>query len=288
MTYKGGEERNIDRETVAGFGDEWGRFDQTELPEIELEKLFAQYFSVFPWESLPDGAEGFDLGCGSGRWAKLVAPRVGRLHCIDPSLALEIARKNLAWNGNCLFHRAAVDAMPIADGSMDFGYSLGVLHHVPDTQKGIDACVEKLKPGAPLLLYLYYAFDNRAWWFRAIWRVSDLFRIVISRLPHGLRYCASQVISVCVYYPLARFALLLSRLGLDVGAFPLSRYKNLSFYTMRTDALDRFGTRLEQRFSRQQIKAMMETAGLERIRFFDGEPYWCVVGHRSRLEKTSN
>ena len=59
---------------------------------------------------------------------------------------------------------------------------------------------------------------------------------------------------------------------------PLSYYRNLGFYTMRTDALDRFGTRLEQRFSRKAIRAMMESAGLMNIRFSDAEPYWVACG----------
>ena len=45
---------------------------------------------------------------------------------------------------------------------MDFGYSLGVLHHIPDTCAGIKACARLLKRGGPFLVYLYYAFDNRA------------------------------------------------------------------------------------------------------------------------------
>jgi hypothetical protein len=50
---------------------------------------------------------------------------------------------------------------------------------------------------------------------------------------------------------------------------------------MRTDALDRFGTRLEQRFTRDQIRAMMTAAGLIRIRFGDAIPYWTAVGFKS-------
>jgi len=65
----------------------------------------------------------------------------------------------------------------------------------------------------------------------------------------------------------------------------LSGYRNLSFYTMRTDALDRFGTRLEQRFSRERIKAMMEQAGLERVEFSASEPFWCAVGYRCSIDK---
>ncbi|MHB8915503.1 MAG: class I SAM-dependent methyltransferase [Thiobacillus sp.] len=288
MSKKKNMETNVDHETVEGFGDEWVRFDQSELPEQEHKALFESYFSVFPWHILPKNAEGFDLGCGSGRWAKLVAPRVGLLHCIDPSIALDIARRNLAQLRNCAFHSATVDAIPLEDASMDFGYSLGVLHHVPDAQAGIEACVKKLKHGAPFLVYLYYAFDNRPWWFRAIWRLSDILRTMVSRLPHGLRYFSSQVLALFVYLPLARFSWVVGKTGFNVSNFPLSAYRNRSFYTMRTDALDRFGTRLEQRFSREQIKVMMKQAGLERIEFSASEPFWCAVGYRSPIDKVVN
>jgi len=76
---------NLDVKTVSGFGDEWTRFDQTGLSEREREELFDRYFHIFPWQLLPADPVGFDLGCGSGRWASLVAPRVRRLHCIDAS-----------------------------------------------------------------------------------------------------------------------------------------------------------------------------------------------------------
>ena len=67
-----------------------------------------------------------------------------------------------------------------------------------------------------------------------------------------------------------RFAFLMERLGMLSGkaaALPLVFYRYLSFYTMRTDALNRFSTRLEQRFTRKQIEAMILAAGLTNIRF---------------------
>ena len=276
MTLK----KNLDSRTIAGFGDEWTRFDQSELSENENRELFDNYFSLFPWEVLNENAQGFDLGCGSGRWAKLVAPRVGHLYCIDPSSALDVARKNLSHLPNCDFYNVSVDAIPLQDSSMDFCYSLGVLHHVPDTEAGIKACVDKLKVGAPFLIYLYYAFDNRPWWFIAIWRLSDVLRKVISRLPNGLRFFASQIIALLIYFPLAKTSRLLEDIGVNVDNFPLSGYRNCNFYTMRTDALDRLGTRLEKRFKKTQILSMMEKAGLEHIKFSKNMPFWCAVGFR--------
>ncbi len=264
---------------VAGFGDEWSRFDQSALSEVELSAMFDNYFNIFPWDLLPQGAVGFDLGCGSGRWARLVAPRVGTLHLIDPSDAITVAERNLAGNTNCIFHRSDAASIPLEDMSCDFGYSLGVLHHVSDTEGGLRSCVSKLKPGAPFLLYLYYRFDNRPVWFRAVWKVSDVLRRAICRLPHSLRFVVSQLIAAVVYLPLARFSALLEKLGADVSRFPLSQYRSNSFYTMRTDALDRFGTRLEKRFTKAEMKEMMERCGLEKIRF-STTSFWTAVGFK--------
>ncbi len=276
-------DKNIDESTVKGFGDEWERFDQSALSTEERQKIFDSYFSVFPWQKLTPDSVGFDLGCGSGRWAKLMAPLVGRLHCIDPSSGIEIARRNLAGNLNCEFYRAGVDVIPLSDGSMDFGYSLGVLHHIPDTQSAMTMCVNKLKPGAPFLVYLYYAFDNRPRWFREIWKLSEVMRYGVSKLPYVLRYFVSQIIAGFVYIPFAKTAYVLEKLGLNVSNIPLSAYRHLTFYTMRTDALDRFGTRLEQRFTKAQIQEMMETAGLEDIVFSNEVPFWCAVGIRKSM-----
>lgn len=272
---------NIDLKVVEGFGDEWTEFDQSDLPPEELLHHFGNYFRIFPFEDLPADSEGFDLGCGSGRWAALVAPRVGRLHCIDPSdKALDVARTTLAGSPNVDFTCADAGAIPLADYSQDFGYSLGVLHHIPDTQMAMAQCVRKLRSGAPFLVYLYYRFDNRPMWFQMVWRMSDLGRRFISALPFGIRKMVTKVIAAAIYYPLARFALLLERAGRNVSNFPLSYYRDASFYTMATDSLDRFGTRLEHRYTRSEIEVMMRACGLDNIKFSDGAPFWVACGRK--------
>lgn len=271
--------QNVDCRTVSSFGDEWSRFDQSALPEVELSRLFEAYFHAFPWNRVPVEAQGFDMGCGSGRWARLVAPRVGLLHCIDPSAAaLAVARAALSGQDNVRFIHASANDVPLPKASLDFGYSLGVLHHVPDAEAALKACASLLKPGAPLLVYLYYRFDNRPLWFRLIWRISELLRAVVSRLPSSAKFMVTDAVALVVYLPLARLAWLTESLGGDTRNFPLQFYRGASFYTMRTDARDRFGTPLEQRFTRAEISAMMERAGCVDIVFSEREPYWCAVG----------
>jgi len=269
---------NLDKNTVSSFGNEWDNFDQSKMSNIETQKIFDEYFKIFPFNKLTHDSEGFDMGCGSGRWARLISPKVKRLHCIDPSSAVEVARRNLSDFNNITFHKSSVDNVPLLESSQDFGYSLGVLHHVPNTEKAIKSCASLLKTGAPLLLYLYYKFDNKPFFYRAIWSVSDIFRRVIYRLPFTVRGVVTDAIATVVYFPLARLSNFLYLLGANVSNIPLSYYKDHTFYTMRTDSRDRFGTPLEKRFTRSQIEKMMRSSGLSNIYFSDSAPYWCVVG----------
>jgi len=270
---------NKNEDVINGFGDEWTRFDQSCLDDNDLQNVFNDYFSVFPWDLVSSESSGFEMGCGSGRWAQLVAPRVRELHCIDASSeALNVAKKLLSNHANCKFHLASVDEIPLKDSSQDFAYSLGVLHHVPNMKEAMRSCVSKLKSGAPFLIYCYYRFDNKPVWFRLLWKMSDIMRKAISRLPYWARYYVSQVIAFIIYFPLARVSYVLEKLGIDVLNFPLSYYRDKTLYVMRTDSLDRFGTRLEHRVTKGEMRGMMLDAGLNNIKFSEKAPFWCAVG----------
>ena len=103
------------------------------------------------------------------------------------------------------------------------------------------------------LLYLYYSFDNRSLPYRFVWRISNIMRIIISNLPIKIKNVACDLLAILIYFPLARFSLLLHFININSESIPLSYYKDKSFYTMRTDSLDRFGTKLEKRFTKSEI-----------------------------------
>ena len=274
--------KNLDKKTVQSFGDEWLHFDQTGMKNDEAYKIFKNYFSIFPFNKLSKKSEGFDMGCGSGRWAKFIAPKVGLLHCIDPSNAIEVAKKNLNKFKNINYYKKSLDKNNLQEKSQDFGYSLGVLHHVPNTKLAINSCVKLLKTGAPFLLYIYYSFDNRPVWFKLLWFMSNYMRLMIQRLPKFLKFLICDIIAIFIYYPLARLLLLIENLGFVLKNFPLYFYRSKSFYVMRTDSRDRFGTPLEKRFTKKEIYKMMKESGLMNIKFKDGEPFWTAIGFKKK------
>jgi ubiquinone/menaquinone biosynthesis C-methylase UbiE len=272
---------NVDLRTIDGFGLQWRDFDQAHSASGDLDQAFGKYFEGFPWSGIDQRSIGLDAGCGSGRWAKFVAPKVGKLICVDASAgAAKVAQANLESFDNCSVQVCTLEEIPIADNTLDFAYCLGVLHYIPDPGSALSAIVRKLKPGAPLLLYVYYALDNRSMWFRCIFRGVDLVRRAIAKMPYTIRRALSDVIAASVYLPLARLSRFLESKGFDVTGIPLSAYRHRSFYTMRTDCLDRFGNHLEHRFTRQQLHALLEEAGMTNIVIPTDEPYWRALAEK--------
>lgn len=266
---------NLTKSVIEDFGKEWKNFSQKELNEEELKNNFLQYFGIFPLNELDKNKEGFDLGCGSGRWAKLVAPKVKKLNCIDPSAeALNVAKYNLQSFDNVNFIKKNISEIELDDLSQDFGYCLGVLHHTNELELGLNFCNRVLKKNSPFLIYLYYNFDNRPKYYRVIWKFSDYFRKIISTFPFGLKKLITDLIASIIYLPLAKISKFISKMKFDVFNIPLSDYKNKSFYTMRTDALDRFGTKLERRFTKKEIEILLHEYGFKDIVFSSNMPYW--------------
>ena len=271
---------NIDAVTVESFGDEWLKFDAFSAEEIK--NAGDQYFDIVTPEMLHEKSKVLDLGCGSGRWTKYMADKAGFIEAVDPSEAVFSAAAVYGELPNVRFSQAGVDTIPFADESFDFVISLGVLHHIPDTAKALKTLMQKLKPGGFTLIYLYYALDNRGYFYRLIFNLSTLLRRVISKLPKGLKHFVCDVLAVFIYLPFVGLSKLIKALipGKLFLKVPLTYYRDKSWNIIRNDALDRFGTPLEQRFSKLEITEMLEKAGMHNLVFSDGEPYWHVVAEK--------
>lgn len=273
---------NLDPHTVEGFGREWQKFRNDVIDDSVLKHLFNDYFSLVDWGALSASAIGADLGCGSGRWARFARTYLCHLVLVDASSeALLVAKNNLTFCNNVSFVQASIGHLPFRDNSLDFAYSLGVVHHLPDPYHGIRDIISKLKPGGFVLLYIYYALENKHWLYRRLWLGTDFVRRRVSVLPFAARYYISQVAALAVYWPLARIGRLLLKFGIKLKNWPLLFYSDKPFYVMRNDALDRFGTRIEHRFTKKEIEDILVRMGCVNIKFSERAPFWVVLAQKN-------
>jgi SAM-dependent methyltransferase/uncharacterized protein YbaR (Trm112 family) len=266
---------------VDRFDREWAQFHS--MSAGERARVFASYFDIVDADTLRAGNVVLDAGCGSGRWSYEMAERGTHVVAMDLGLSIEIAERNTrGLPVRCV--QADVRDTPFRPDTFDFACTLGVLHHVPETGAALAAICRTVKPGGAILLYLYYALETRPGWYRSLFKVADGLRKTLSAAPQGLTRSITGVIAAIVYWPLARSARLLRRLGFTsiAAALPLAFYADLSFTTMRNDSLDRFGTGLEKRFTRNAVAELLANAGMQGILVSDQAPHWHALGQKGR------
>lgn len=272
-------DKNIDHKTVDSFGEEWTKFNS--FSDEEIVNIGNEYFDILP-DSITVDSYVLDMGCGSGRWSYYLAPKVKGIEAVDPSDAVFIASDMLSEFENVRVTKASAESIPFPDNSFDLVFSLGVLHHIPDTEEAMKRCVEKVKQGGFFLVYLYYSLDNRGFFYKMIFKMSNLLRYLVSKLPATLKKIVCDVLAVIIYMPLVSLSRFLNWIGLTKlsDKIPLAYYKNKSWNVIKNDSLDRFGTPLEQRFSKKQIEEMMTNCGLTNIVFSQNKPYWHAIGQK--------
>lgn len=271
---------NIDAKVVEAFGEEWLKFNS--FDEQTINTIAAEYFDIISEEMVNKNTYAIDIGCGTGRWSKFISKRAGFVECVDPSQAIFAADVLLSGSDNIRLTQASTESLPFPDETFDFAMSIGVLHHIPDTQKAMLDCVKKVKHGGYFYCYLYYSLDNRHPLYRLMFRSSNVLRLFVSSLPQGIKKVVCDILAVVLYMPWVLLARFFVAIGMRNFAkkIPLAAYENKSFFVIRNDSLDRFGTTLEQRFSKKEVIEMMEKCGLSDILVSPNTPFYHAVGKR--------
>ena len=274
------EGENIDHVVVEGFGEEWLKF--TDFSEEEILAMSAEYFDILTDKIVNKKSYAADIGCGSGRWTRALSDRAGFIEAIDPSNAVIAADELLRDVTNVRITKASVETIPFPDETFDFAMSVGVLHHIPDTQKAMADCVKKVKKNGYFFTYLYYNLETRSAVYKSLFFISDGIRNMVSKMPSGLKKFSCDLLAVTTYMPVICVGRLLRSIKMEKAAarMPLAQYQDKSFFVIRNDALDRYGTTLEQRFSKAEVISMMEKSGLTDIIVSPISPFYHAVGRR--------
>ncbi len=263
-----------ERRTMASYSYQWRKFSDM-FPH--WEQVFRD--SVQP--ITPDffrGRLGLDAGCGFGRSLYYAASYGAEMIGLDLSEAVEAARGNVGHLPNVHLVQADIFHPPFADQSLDFVYSIGVLHHLPDPEAGFSSLAKRLKPGAPIFIWVYARGRGRQIPF------LTLMRAVSTRVPFQLLdalcwlLAAGQwVLWILPYRLLNRIPLRLTRAL--ARRLPFTLYARYPFRVLRTDWFDGLSVPLQRYYRREEIAGWFKREGLQRITI---APAWAgrALGYR--------
>jgi SAM-dependent methyltransferase len=248
------------RRTQASFGYEWTHFsDWRESGTTN----FKDYFAGVDLAALADAAV-LDAGCGMGRHARQIARHANQVVAVDFSCAIDPARRNTADRPNVECMQADLLALPFEDASFDFVYSLGVLHHLDETERALGELVRTLKPGGRLRVYLYW---KRHGWKGRLLNAVTAARRVTTRLPFPALRAACRVLSVALFAGVVLPYRALSAAGVRaIEDWPLFVYSKYPFYILYNDQFDRFSAPIEKRYDKDEVRDLFGRAGLVDVR----------------------
>ena len=272
-------DENLDQGVIDSFGHEWATFDYRETETSDaLDVQFQAYCTPLDLNQFdPKKSIAGDFGAGSGRWAGRLTPYFSQVYALEPSDgASDVLKNKFSGEAKIVVLQETVGANSIPLESLDLAMSLGVLHHIPDTGLAIKDVSRRIKSGGVFLCYLYYNLENKPGFYKLIFKAVNAVRKVISGLPQRIKQIVTSAIAAVIYWPLARFSKALSKFGIHTSNIPLHHYADMPFVMLANDALDRFGTTLEQRFSKAEITEMLRAADFDisTLKFSDIEPFW--------------
>jgi SAM-dependent methyltransferase len=185
------EVQEVEQRTADAFGYEWTRYS-------ELAERYRQQF--LDWLR-PVTADFFrdklvlEGGCGKGRHSALAAEFGARdVVSLDLGEAVEAAFANTRHLENVHIVQADLNRPPVKR-QFDYAFSIGVLHHLPDPERGFQALVSRLKPGGAISAWVY-GREGNGW---IVYGVTPMREHVTSHLPHALLDVLSGVLTVPVW-----------------------------------------------------------------------------------------
>ncbi len=166
-------------------------------------------------------------------------------------------------------------ALPFASNAFDGAYSYGVVHHTVDAAGAVREIVRVLKPGAPLLIYVYETFERRPLYWQAALALVNAIRRPISRMSPGniRRVCgmvAPLVYATCTI-PSRHFAW--------ASRLPYPASQNPTMASLIPDLYDRFAAPIEERYSERGARQLVEQAGC-RVHAVANIRGWAVWGEK--------
>jgi uncharacterized protein YbaR (Trm112 family) len=179
---------------AASFGDEWHRFRTVQLDSANGTTESADGFALKTGLGLGDvrGRLVLDAGVGAGRYAEVMARWGAEVVGVDLTRAVDAAAENLRTLPAAHLVQADIFALPFPDETFDLAYSIGVLHHTPDTAAAFRHVAGVVKKGGQFAVYVYQAAGLARYF-------SDIFRTVSTRLPRPIVYYLSTA-AVPLYF----------------------------------------------------------------------------------------
>ncbi len=264
--------------TASAFGTEWKILSR--LSEV-FHAEFRSYLEPLSPSELK-GLVALDAGCGMGKFTLTAAHTGARVVIgVDLSEAVDVAYGHLRHLPNAHVIQASIYQLPFRPSTFDFIFSIGVLHHLPNPEKGFLQLPPLATPRARILIWVYALEGNEAF---VRW-VDPLRALIFSRLPSWSNRVVATLLSLPLWGLIQSLYVPLNRRGL-ARHLPYVDYflyfSRLGFRTFWGTVYDKLVAPISFYLTRDAIRAWLATANLTELwlRHRNGNSWTCLAERR--------
>jgi SAM-dependent methyltransferase len=255
--------------TIKDFGEQWIRYSDNEGYYGSLE-LFSDILSPFLKPEDLRNSRVAEIGSGAGRIVNmLLESGVQHVVAVEPSDAFTVLVRNIRNSERVTCLKTTGEQLP-AHGDLDYIFSIGVLHHIPNPKPVVEAAFRALRKGGQFLVWLYGKEGNESY-LRFIKRL----RIITTHLPH---FVLAGLVWL-IYHPLNLYILLCHRFPLPLRGYLLSVFEKMSPEKRRLIIYDQLNPAYAKYYTRQEATKLLEEGGFVDVRIHHRHGYsWTVIG----------
>jgi SAM-dependent methyltransferase len=255
--------------TIADFGEQWSVYTDNSGyygSQALLEDVVGPLLDV----STLRGVRAADIGAGTGRFTNILLQCGARqVIAVEPSDAFEALVENTAQWGERVEHVRTGGEEFRPPAVIDFAFSYGVVHHIPDPEPVVRAVFNALRPGGRFCVWVYGRENNGAY----VWLLKIASTITI-RLPHT----ALAAVVWVAYWPLVAYMTLCRSFDLPLAGYMREVFAKLSPAKRRLTMYDQLNPAYAKYYRQHELVALLTRAGFQDVRVFHRHGYsWTAL-----------
>ncbi|HIB50483.1 MAG TPA: class I SAM-dependent methyltransferase [Phycisphaerales bacterium] len=249
-------QEKLTQQTIDDFGRQWTSCRENEgyYGSVDhFSKLVSPVLGIHEIEN----ATIAEIGVGTGRIShSLMLLGATHLYAIEPSKAIEVAKTNLSmWGDKISFiNKRGGSVGNLA--SLDFVFSIGVIHHIVDPIPVLQAAKKSLKTGGSLVIWVYGKEGNSIYLF-ALKPIRTLMQLA----PNKCSWAFAWTI-----FPFAKmYGKLALMLKIPLWRYFRSIYNNLSNIQQALVIHDQITPSVARYYTRDNIQTLLIKSGFKKI-----------------------
>jgi SAM-dependent methyltransferase len=258
-----------EKQSIRDFGEQWLRYSDNEGYYGSVE-LFSDIVEPLLSPDRIKDCRVAEIGSGAGRIVNMLL-EAGAKHVIalEPSDAFSVLCQNVQQPERVTCIRTTGDQLP-PYGDLDYVFSIGVLHHIPNPKPVVQAAFKALRPGGQFFVWLYGKEGNELY----LALVRPL-RVFTKHLPHLILAALVRFIDL----PLVLYIKLCHRFPLPLRGYLREVLEKMPPRKRRLIIYDQLNPSYAKYYTRLEAEQLLKDEQFVNVQTHHRHRYsWTVIG----------